>query len=325
MTTMSRLRVVVLRGGPSSEYDVSLATGQSVLKHLNEERYQTLDVLITRDGTWHLRGVPVTPERVARQSDVVFNALHGAYGEDGAVQKILESLHIPYTGSRALPCAAAMHKAVAKYYLNTHGVRSPQHVVFPVSHDMHERIVELFRTFPQPSVIKPINAGSSVGVTIARDFTEFENGVVHAFQFSPTLLIEEYIEGREATCGVVDNFRGEDTYVLFPIEIIPAEGNAFFDYNAKYSGTTDEICPGRFSATEKEEIQRVARLAHQSLGLRHYSRSDFIVSSRGVFFLEVNTLPGLTEQSLIPKALVAGGASLPEFLDHVISLAVAGR
>jgi D-alanine-D-alanine ligase len=317
--------VAVLRGGPSSEYDVSLATGQSVLRHLDEDTYHTLDVLITRDGVWHLRGMPVEPKRVAQQSDVVFNALHGAYGEDGGVQKVLESLHIPYTGSRALPSAAAMHKAVAKNYLNAHGVKSPHHVVFPVSHDMHERIVELFRTFPQPSVIKPVNAGSSVGVTVARNFTEFESGIVSAFQHASTLLIEEYIAGREATCGVIDAFRGEDTYVLFPIEIVPAKKDAFFDYHAKYSGTTDEICPGRFSAAEKEEIQRIARFAHQSLGLRHYSRSDFIVSPRGVYFLEVNTLPGLTEQSLVPKALAAHGASLPEFLKHVINLAVTGQ
>ncbi len=322
---MSRLRVAVLRGGPSSEYDVSLATGQSVLKHLNEERYQPLDVLITRDGIWHLRGMPIEPERVVRQADVVFNALHGSYGEDGGVQKVLESLRIPYTGSRAVPSAAAMHKAIAKGYLRAHGVKTPQHVVFPVSHDLNQRIVDLFRNFPQPSVIKPVNAGSSVGVTVAHTFTEFENGIVHGFQFSPTLLIEEYIAGREATCGVVDQFRGEDVYALFPIEIVPPRENAFFDYHAKYSGASDEICPGRFTASEKKEIQRLALLAHQSLGLRHYSRSDFIVSPRGVYFLEVNTLPGLTEQSLVPKALAAHGASLPEFLDHVVSLAVAER
>ncbi len=322
---MSRLRVAVLRGGPSSEYDVSLATGRSVLKHLDEERYHALDVLITRDGVWHLRGIPVEPERVARQVDVVVNALHGAYGEDGGVQKVLEALHVPYTGSRALPSAAAMHKAIAKNYLAAHGVQTPRHVVFPVSHDLHERAIELFRSFPQPSVIKPVNAGSSVGVTVARNFAEFENGIVRAFQHAPTLLIEEYIDGREATCGVVDGFRGEDVYALFPIEIVLPEGEGFFDYHAKYSGATDEICPGRFSASEKEEIQRIARLAHQSLGLRHYSRSDFIVSPRGVYFLEVNALPGLTEQSLVPKALAAHGASLPEFLGHVVSLAVSGR
>ncbi len=322
---MSRLRVAVLRGGPSSEYDVSLATGRSVLTHLDEDRYQPLDVLITRDGVWHFRGMPVEPERVARQADVVVNALHGSYGEDGGVQRVLESLRIPYTGSRAVPSAAAMHKAVAKEYLRAHGVKTPRHVVFPVSHDLNQRVVELFRNFPQPSVIKPVNAGSSVGVTVARTFAEFENGIVHGFQFSPTLLIEEYIVGREATCGVVDQFRGEDTYALFPIEIVPPRENAFFDYHAKYSGASDEICPGRFSASEKKEIQDLALLAHQSLGLRHYSRSDFIVSPRGVYFLEVNTLPGLTEQSLVPKALAAHGVSLPEFLDHVINLAVAER
>ena len=139
-------------------------------------------------------------------------------------------------------------------------------------------------------------------------------------------MVEENIKGREATCGVVDKFRGNDFYSLLPIEIIKPEKSDFFDYEAKYCGGSQEICPGNFSRDEKEAIQELAVAAHKVLGLRHYSRSDFIISpGRGIYILEVNTLPGLTAESLLPKSLQAVGCSLPDFLDHLITLALAGN
>ncbi|MBC7836866.1 ATP-grasp domain-containing protein, partial [Acetobacteraceae bacterium] len=133
--------------------------------------------------------------------------------------------------------------------------------------------------------------------------------------------VEEFIKGKEATVGVVDNFRGEKFYALMPVEIVPPPSREFFDYHAKYSGESTERVPGNFTHSEKEELMYLAKRAHETLGLSHYSRSDFIVSKRGIYFLEINTLPGLTGESLLPKALAAGGSKLPEFLDHVITLA----
>ncbi len=319
---MSRIKVAVLRGGPSSEYDVSLKTGAAVLRHLPEEKYEGLDIFIDKAGEWHFRGFPTTPAELSSRVDVFFNAMHGEYGEDGTVQKLLETFGVPYTGSAALPARVAMNKWSAKQVAKRAGIRTPKAVIIDVSPDLEREILELFRSLMQPSVIKPVDRGSSAGVTIARDFSSFKSGIAKAFELSPRVLIEEYVPGREATCGVLEGFRGEELYALFPIEIIPPSTCSFFDYDAKYSGETKELCPGNFSPSVKSELERVARTIHQALGLRHYSRSDFIVSPRGIYFLETNTLPGLTDQSLFPKAFSAAGGTFPHLLDHLLELAM---
>jgi D-alanine-D-alanine ligase len=174
-----------------------------------------------------------------------------------------------------------------------------------------------------PIVVKPLSLGSSVGVTIAKSLPHLQEAIKNAFFNSEDVLIEEFISGREATCGVLENFSGEEFNALPPIEIISKSASGFFDYDAKYNGQSEEICPGRFSAEEMVEIRRMASAVHKILGLRHYSRSDFILHpKRGIFFLEVNTLPGLTEASLVPKAIKASGSSLNALIDHLITLAL---
>jgi len=147
---------------------------------------------------------------------------------------------------------------------------------------------------------------------------ELEEAVIAAAQYSPAVLIEEYIAGKEATCGVVEGFRGYGHYPLLPIEI--RHNKDFFDYDSKYSDNgAEEICPGNFSRAEKEELEKMAVEAHKVLGLRHYSRSDFIIHpKRGIYILETNSLPGLTEKSLIPKSLSAIGSNIKEFLSHIL-------
>ncbi len=314
------MRVGVLRGGPSREYEVSLKTGATVLQHLPDDRFEPLDIFIDKEGIWHLRGRPLPPERILAQVDVAFVGLHGAYGEDGRVQRLLEAHGVPFTGSRALASALAMHKARAKEIAARHGIPVAPHRVVHFDVLTPQLVTALFRTFPQPSVIKPLTSGSSDAVTIAWSFDDFVAGFEKVFIAHDAALVEQYLEGKEATCGVVEHFRGAERYVLPEIEIRP-RGRAFFDYTAKYEGAAEEICPGNFTREEKEEIARLAKKVHEALGLQHYSRSDFIVTRRGVFFLEVNTLPGLTSASLMPKALGAVGCTLSDFLSHVVGLA----
>ncbi len=317
------MRVGVLRGGPSGEYEVSLKTGATVLGNLSE-RYEPHDIFIDRSGVWHYGGVPQTPHDALRRVDIVFNALHGEYGEDGKVQRILEQFAMPYTGSTSLASAVAMNKAMTKESLASARIRMAPHLVLDRNDaSVADHSVRVFRSFPQPSVVKPLALGSSIGVSIARDFESLKQAMTQAFAVSGKILVEEFISGREATCGVVDDFRGESTYALLPIEITPPAQNQFYDYEAKYqSDDTNYVCPGNFSDEEKAEIQRSAVAAHRGLNLRHYSRADFIVNPRrGVYFLEVNTLPGMTSHSLIPKSLAAVGCPLPDFLDHVLALA----
>lgn len=314
------ITVAVLRGGPSNEHDVSLKSGAHILKNLQREPYRALDVFIDKKGVWHLRGVPMEPARILSSADLAFNVIHGHYGEDGTLQRILDRIGIPYTGATALPAALSMNKGLTKDILAPAGIKMARHAILKVSPDLDKEILELFRTFPQPSVIKPNASGSSVGITIARNFDAFKEGIKKAFAHSSQVLIEEFIQGKEATVGIVEGLRGKKHYDLLPIEIVPPPKADFFDYEFKYNGETTERVPGNFTREETEELQRLAALAHEKVGLRHYSRSDFIVSPRGIYFLEVNSAAGvgLTEQSLLPKALAAVGISMDEFLDHVI-------
>jgi D-alanine-D-alanine ligase len=322
---MKKKRVGILRGGPSSEYEVSLKTGKSVIDNL-ADRYEVVDVFIDKEGTWHDQGVPITPEKLFKKVDVVFNALHGSYGEDGTVQKILDCFNIPYTGSKALASAMGMNKVLSKNIYKNFKLKTPIYTTISKENNSLAEILKLFKTFPMPVVVKPVSGGSSVGTAIARTLSDLDEAVDEALKYSDTALIEEFISGKEATCGVIDNFRNENVYSLIPVEIRKPTESAFFDYNAKYGGQSQEICPGNFTAVEKEMIQKIAIDAHKALGLRHYSRSDFIIHpKRGIYILETNTLPGLTGESLLPKSLQAVGCSLPDFLDHLIKLALEGK
>ena len=316
-----KLNVAVLRGGPSSEYDISLIMGASVLEHL-PEKYKAHDIFIDKKGVWHRDGLPKTPQKALQGMDVVFNAMVGEFGEDGKVQQILDGLNIPYTGSKALASALAMNKMLAKKAFIAAGILTPESLLVEVGDDLETDAKEIFKNMKMPVVVKPNAAGSSVGISIARDYDSLLAGLLEASKIGDQILVEQFIEGREATSGVVEKFRGQDTYALLPIEIIPPPKSSFFSRDVKYTGETQEICPGNFDQKTTEALQEMAVAAHKALGLRHYSRSDFIISPNGIYILETNSLPGLTPQSLLPKSLAAVGSTFPEFLDHLLNLAL---
>ncbi len=318
---MIRTRVGVLRGGLSGEHEVSLKTGEAVINHLPLGRYHPVDVVIDKYNTWYVDGVEQSHSVALSHLDVVFNALHGWYGEDGRTQRLLNYFGVPYTGAEVFASALGMNKPASKDLFFQCGLRTPKYITLKKKGITEYVLSEVYRVFPQPSVVKPAGSGSSLHVYIAKSFNEFVDAVCNVLAHSPVALVEEFIHGREATCGVIENFRGKAHYALPTVEIIPPEKHDFFNYEAKYAGYTQEICPSRFSPTEKKELERMAILAHTALGVRHYSRSDFIVSPRGIYILETNTLPGLTPESLFPKAARAIGLEFPQFLDHVLTLA----
>jgi D-alanine-D-alanine ligase len=248
---------------------------------------------------------------------------------------------MPFTGSGSLSSAIGMNKHIAKEYYRRAGLKTPAHILIE-----KEKIEEELRKgeaaaanayiaahskFSLPYIVKPISGGSSVGVNLVKNRDDFVLALAKAFESGGSVMIEEYIPGVEASVGVIDKFRGKDLYALPPVEI-RIRGNGVFDYNAKYgdksasvalNGSVQEIVPATFSTSIKKELERLAVAAHLALGLRHYSRSDFIVSPRrGIFILETNSLPGLTKESIVPKALNAVGCSLSHFTDHLISLAL---
>lgn len=313
--------VGVLRGGPSREHDVSLLSGHAVVANLPRERYTVRDIYIDKQGQWHDRGKAATPADILRTVDVVVNALHGEYGEDGEVQKLLERLGVPYTGSDSLGSYLAMHKVIAKERAREAGIKTPKYHFIETGADVPAAAYEIIRTFQQPVVVKPVRWGSSVGVSIVGGYAPVLRAIESLLAESDSVLVEEMIRGTEATAGVVEGLRGEKLYALPTIEIVPP-ANDFFSYESKYNGKSTEIVPGRFSKAINDELAQHARTMHEALGLRHYSRSDFIVSPTGVYYLETNTLPGLTKESLLPKSLAAVGVGFPDFLSHLIDLAV---
>ena len=324
---MNKTRVGVLRGGASSEYEVSLKSGEAVLKNL-PDKYEGVDVFIDKNGNWHIHGILHKKNDAIKKFDVALNVLHGEYGENGQVQDFLDQFGVNYTGAKSFSSRLSMNKALTKSFVEKVGVKTPRSTLLSRDDYRPDVAIKIFKEFPLPAVIKPLALGSSVGVSIAKDFFSLEEALKMAFESSDQIMIEEFIQGKEATCGVVEGFRGEDYYVLPPIEIVPKSTAGFFDYKAKYQGQSEEICPGRFSEAENAELRRLSALVHKTIGLRHYSRSDFIIHpKRGIYFLEINNAAGvgLTEASLLPKALRASDSTLSEFLDHIIGLSRGGK
>lgn len=324
---MHKIRVAVVRGGPSDEYKVSLWTGATVLENIDMHLFEPLDVIISRSGDWMYSGKVWNPEFLLRTVDVVFNALHGTYGEDGTIQRLLDRYGVPYTGSKALASSIAMNKITTKNFLKDTDVVTAPHV--HVSRDSLEdvpRIAEkIIDMFGPRYVIKPVNSGSSVGTMMVKNPLVLSQAIGDALSRYDEIMVEAHIAGREATCGIINRFRGEEVYALPPIEIVVPKTSEFFDESAKYSGVTEEICPARFQNSIKKQIMDVSKRVHETLNLSQYSRSDFIIAGDTVYFLEVNTLPGLTKESLLSKAITAIGGTYTSFITHLLTDALTHR
>lgn len=321
--TMLRKRVLLLRGGPSPEYDVSLKTGAQVLSALKHQGYAVQDVIITRHGDWILDGRIRRPDTLLQSNDVVFIALHGVYGEDGTIQRLCEQHYIPFTGSNSFPSRMAFNKDATKRAVYSTHLKMPRHVRIHTEDipALSYIIDAIIQTFGPSYVIKPLMSGSSHGVKIVHDSAELDAALRETLTETEQCMIEEYIDGIETTCGILENFRGEQHYILPPIEIKPHAKNKFFDYQAKYDGSTEEICPATFDIALREKIGTIALHVHRTLDLSQYSRTDMIVRGDDVYFLEVNTLPGLTDESLFPKAVAAVGLPYEHLISHLVETA----
>ncbi len=315
-----KIRVGVLRGGPSPEYDISLRSGAEILKHL-PEAYSPVDIFISRDGDWHVNGFTKSPEKIFPHVDVVWNALHGSYGEDGKVQQLFQTYGVPFTGSRAFSSALGMNKNVSKALFQYHGLKTPEFTVIHPHDNSFQSLIELFHSFPQPSIIKPLSGGSSIAVTVARDFNTFRNGIEKVFKHGGSVIIEEYIPGMEVSCVVVEGSDGDTLYSLFPVGPQQKQNGIFNPQNI--ASGEQPVCPAPLSVYEKETIQQLALSVHKHFNLRHYSIIDAIIHpTRGAFLLEVNTLPGTTHDSLLSASLGAAGISMGDFVDHILTLAI---
>ncbi|MEY4747098.1 MAG: hypothetical protein RLZZ416_147 [Candidatus Parcubacteria bacterium] len=320
---MMRTSVGVLRGGTSSEYDLSLKTGAAMLSALPEEKYDARDIFIDRRGYWHLRGQPVDPARALAQVDVALNALHGGIGEDGTVQRILERAGIAYAGARPLASAHALNKIRAREILQKAGIRMPRAVSFSLQNDLTtgEMARLVFDQFGPPYIVKPASEGAGHGIVIATTLLELPDAIGDILDAFGSALVEELIRGRDASVGVVEDFRGEELYALPPAHLIAPRGSRFLDPTGHREATIIHVVPSNFHQAEKRSLADLARAAHRALGLSHYSRADIILTPRGPYLLEINATPGLYRGASFPPMLESVGSSVREFLEHAISLA----
>ena len=305
---VKRLRVALIAGGLSGEREVSMKSGDAVERALDPKKYEVrrydpredLGLLLKNSGN----------------IDLALILLHGRYGEDGSMQGLLDLLGIPYVGSGILGSALAMNKRIAKSVFRAEGLLVADDVLLyrgePYSLD---QIVERLGA---SSVVKPASEGSSIGVTICHSKEELLKGVDKAFHHDREILVERFLNGKEITCCVLGN---KSLEALPVIEIVPNPEYTFFDYQAKYTpGATSEICPARISQAQTQEVQSCAIRAHRALQCRDWSRTDMILNEGKVYVLETNTIPGMTETSLVPLAARTAGMAFSELVDRLIGL-----
>jgi len=301
-------RIGVLMGGPSSEREISLKSGQAVYEALKAEGLDAVDIdIATADINKNLALLK------SKKIDCAFIAMHGRFGEDGAIQEILERLGLPYTGSGVLASRLAMDKIASRRIFEANGLSVPQYK--EIKKETYRRDVKSLNGLKFPLVVKPATHGSSIGLSIVRKDAEFNNAIDMAFTFDERLIIDEYIEGREMTVGVLDE------EPLPVIEVIPKK--EFFDYEAKYTfGLTDYEVPARLDEEAAKKIKSAALSAHKLMGCFGCSRTDMILNRDGLpVILEVNTIPGLTATSLLPKAAKVTGISFTRLCLKLIELA----
>ena len=301
-----KIKIAVLMGGRSPEYEISIISGQQVVEELDRAKYDVLPVVIPKNG----KGV-----RLPKDVDVVFIAMHGPFGEDGTIQGMLELSAVSYTGSKVLASAIGMDKIMFRKIMTADHFLIPKFVVL----DKKEKnyFGQVTKLGKPPYFVKPYNQGSSVGASIARNRKELVKAMKLAFKYSDKILIDEYIKGVELTCGVIGN---ENPIALPVIEIVPK--NEFFDYESKYTESgAQEIIPARISKMVESETRKLAVKVYKAIGASGFGRVDFILKGRKLYILEINTIPGLTPMSLLPKEAKAFGISYSELLDNIIKYA----
>ncbi len=294
-------KVAVLYGGRSSEREVSLRTGAACADALRQKGYDVTLVDVDLDVAQRLRDA---------RAEVAFIALHGRWGEDGCIQGLLEAMGLPYTGSGVLASAVGMDKVVAKVLFKTLGIPVIEYAVFPPERAAAIGVGDL--PFGLPCVVKPSGEGSSVGVHLVKDPAGLAAACKDAASFKGDVIIERYVKGKEIQVAVLDG------KALGAIEVVPA--NEFYDYAAKYTaGTTQYFYPARIPADHTRRVMEAAEVAHKGLGCAGVTRTDFILAPDGTpFILEVNTLPGMTATSLVPKIAAGNGLPFPDLCERLL-------
>jgi len=297
-------KIAVLAGGTSSEREISLESGKAVYKALKEEGCSVIFIDVDKDTD------KLKTALLKNKIDVAFIALHGRFGEDGTIQELLEGLGMPYTGSGPKASRCALDKLASKEVFASSRIDTPPFKTFKRTEKINLNGLDV------PVVVKPINEGSSIGLSIVKTKKNLKVAIDKAYNYDDTVLIEKYIKGREITVGILNE------KPLQPIEIVP--GAEFYNYEAKYSSAdTKYIVPALITDEANKRAKMLATQAHTSLGCKGFSRVDMILDQKDKpYVLEVNTIPGLTSRSLLPKAALEAGISFGSLCKKIVELAL---
>ena len=302
--------VAVVMGGPSAEREVSLNTGAAIADALREYGYT------------NVVEIDLDPRNFGKQlaeskAEVVFNAVHGLYGEDGRLQTLLEIREMPYTGSGMIASVSCMDKVITKRMLRDAGISTPACLIVNKKESgIKEKIMQRFSL---PVVIKPASQGSSIGVEIVKEENQLDEALANAFKYSRDILVEEFIGGKELTVSMMQ--KDGEVVALPVIHIAPHSGT--YDYHSKYTkGATEYICPADLDEETTKKVQEISKQAYEVLGCSGVARADVMLDEEGNgYVLEINTVPGMTATSLVPKAAAAAGISFPELCNIILQSA----
>ncbi|APQ59143.1 MULTISPECIES: D-alanine--D-alanine ligase [Paenibacillus] len=296
------MKIGVIMGGISSEREISLQTGQEMINHLDRSRYEVVPMVIEQRAD-------LIAQVQQTGIDIALLALHGQYGEDGTVQGALETLGIPYTGSGVLASSLCMNKQLSKMLLKAAGVHTPSGLYCQGMDDYDPQVVE---RLGYPVIVKPNTGGSSIGIQLVQNEKELLPAVQEACSLDQAILIEPFYKGTEITCSILD---GE----VFPIISISSAHSKWFDYKAKYEVGGAEEKVVELPPVIEQRVREAALASYRLLQCKVYARVDMILCQDRPYVLEVNTLPGMTANSLLPKSAAAAGITFTQLLDHIIA------
>lgn len=340
-----KTRVAVIMGGNSSEHEISFLSGSNVVQSLDKSEYEILPVVISKTGKWQLTSAesikkisnPIDFKNTTKEIslykkseiknfrnslsgkvDVAFIALHGKNGEDGSIQGFFETLGVKYTGSGVLASSLGMDKIMFRKMMEREKIPVPKYIVVKKG-DNFKKIKKLLKR--PPYFVKPSDQGSSVGASVVKKEKDLGKSLKLAHQYSDLALVDKLIKGREVTCAILGGIKPT---ALPLVEIVTK--NEFFDYDAKYSeGGAEEIVPARVGKRLTKKVQEISLAVYRALGCKGFARVDFIIEgNQNPYVLEINTIPGLTEMSLLPKAAKAYGIEYPNLIGRIIGNALKG-
>lgn len=319
-----KLRVAVLAGGDSSEKGISMKSARGIINMLDEEKYEVVKIVVSATD-WTIEGGPYNGLAINRNDfsfvyqeryyyfDFAFIAIHGDPGENGILQGFFESLRVPYSTSNVLTSALSFNKKMCNTFLNEYGIRTPRSMVIEKGVQYNRRMI--IEKFGLPLFVKPNEGGSSFGISKVKRADEFDEALNEAFKENRIALVEEFIDGMELTCGAL---KTKEKEFIFPLTEIVSK-NEFFDYQAKYNEKyADEITPARIPESVESDIKYMTSRIYDILECRGIIRADYIWKGDNIYFLEMNTVPGMTERSLIPQQIEAMGIEPKEMLSMVI-------